>query len=288
MDYFKVKRKLLIKKYISEISLLIIGCIIMAFGTGFLLLPNQLSSGGFSGIATIGYYLLKIPVGLTIIVLNIPLLIMSYFRLGKEFLIKSIIGIGTLALFIDIFEKFPALTQDRFLSCIYGGIVMGIGMAFVLKTSSSTGGTDLLTYIIKSYKPYYRSSTLIVIIDTVIIALNVIFFKEIEIGLYSAITIYLMGKMIDIVFEGIDFTKMMFIISDKYEIIAKEVGKKLNRGSTGIYSKGMYKNKEKMMLLCVGTRNEVAKIKQIVMSIDNKAFIVISNARETWGKGFKR
>lgn len=288
MDYFKVKKRLLLKKYIYEISLLIIGCILMAFGTAFFLLPNQLSSGGFSGIATIGYYLLNIPVGATIIVLNIPLLIVAYFRLGKEFLIKSIIGIVTLSLFIDIFEKFSALTQDRFLSCIYGGIVMGIGMAFVLKTSSSTGGTDLLSYIIKTYKPYYRSSTLIVAIDTVIITLNVIFFKEIEIGLYSAITIYLMGKMIDIVFEGIDFTKVMFIISEKYDTIAKEIGKKVNRGSTGIYAKGMYTDKEKMMLLCVGTRNEVAKIKQIATAIDNRAFIVISNAREAWGKGFKR
>ena len=165
---------------------------------------------------------------------------------------------------------------------------MGIGTALVLKSESSTGGTDLLSYIVRSYKPHYRTTTLIIGVDIVIIALNVIFFKEIEIGLYSAITIYLMGKMIDIIFEGVYFTKMMFIVSEKYEKIAEEIGKRVERGSTGIYAKGMYTNKEKMMLLCVASRNEIAIIKQIAVSIDNKAFIIISNARETWGKGFRK
>ena len=97
-----------------------------------------------------------------------------------------------------------------------------------------------------------------------------------------------MGKMIDIIFEGTYFTKMMFIISDKYEKIAKEIGKKIERGSTGLYAKGMYTNKEKMMLMCVGSRNEIAKVKQIALGLDNRAFIIVVNAREAWGKGFKK
>lgn len=125
-------------------------------------------------------------------------------------------------------------------------------------------------------------------VDIVIVTLNVIFFRDIEIGLYSAITIYLMGKMIDIVFEGVNFTKTMFIISSQYEKIAHEIGKQVSRGSTGIYSKGMYTNEEKMMLLCVGSRNEIAIMRQIAVKIDKKAFIIILNAREAWGKGFKR
>lgn len=260
----------------------------MACATSFFLLPNQLSSGGFTGLATISYYLLKIPVGTTIFILNIPLFILSYFRIGKKFLIKSIIATSLFSLFINILEGFPNLTQDRFLASIYGGIIMGIGSSLTLKSSSSTGGSDLLTYIIRSYKPHYSTSSVVVIIDIIIIALNVIFFRDIEIGLYSAITIYLMGKMIDIIFEGVNFTKMMFIVSDKYEEIAKKIGDKLERGSTAIYAKGMYTNKEKMMLLCVGSRNEIARIKQMVVNIDKKAFIIISNARETVGKGFKK
>lgn len=288
MNYAKTKKIIAIKEYIYEVLLLILGCFIMACGTAFFLLPNQLSSGGFSGLATISYYLFNIPLGTAIFALNIPLFILSYFRMGKKFLLKSIIGTGTLAIFINILEQFTPLTQDRFLASIYGGILIGLGSSFTLKASGSTGGSDLVTYLIKSYKPQYQTSSVIIIVDIIIVGLNVIFFKNIEIGLYSAITIYLMGKMIDIVFEGVNFTKMVFIVSDKYKKIADEIGKKVNRGSTGIYAKGMYTNEEKMMLLCVGSRNDISKIKKIATQIDNRAFIIISNAREILGKGFKK
>ena len=197
-------------------------------------------------------------------------------------------GTVLLATFIDILDKVPVLTGDRFLSCIYGGVCIGIGLALVLKSGSSTGGTDLITYIVRSYKPYVRTSNFIVIVDIIIVTLNVFFFKKIEIGLYSAISIYIMGKMIDIVFEGVNFTKMMFIISNKYKEISEEVGKRLERGSTAIYAKGMYTREKKMMLLCVASRGEIARIKQIATRLDPKAFIIVVNARETWGKGFKK
>ncbi len=259
----------------------------MATGTSLFLLPNQLSSGGFAGISTITYYLFRIPLGTFMFILNIPLFILTIIKVGKEVAIKGIMGTIVLSVFIDVLEKIPPLTEDRFLACIYGGILNGIGTAIVLKANASTGGTDLLTYIIKAFKPHYRSSNLIVIIDTGIIVLNVLFFKEIEIGLYSAIAIYLMGKMIDIVFEGVYFTKTMFIVSNKYRDIAKRIDEKVDRGSTAIYGKGMYSREKKMILWCVASRGEVAKIKGIAQEIDPKAFIVISNAREAWGKGFR-
>lgn len=164
---------------------------------------------------------------------------------------------------------------------------MGLGTAIVLKANASTGGTDLLSYIVRAFKPHFKTSNLIVIVDTTIVFLNVLFFKEIEIGLYSAIAIYLMGKMIDIVFEGIYFTKTMFIVSNEYKKIAKEIEEKIDRGSTALYGKGMYTREKKMVLWCVASRGEVVRIKQISQEIDPRAFIVISNAREAWGKGFK-
>lgn len=288
MDYTKTKKIITIRKYLLELFYLVIGCFIMATGTSLFLLPNQLSSGGFSGIATIIYYLFRFPLGTVMLILNIPFFVWAFFKLGKELLFKSLAGTILLATFIDLLDQIPALTNDRFLACIYGGVCIGIGVALVLKSGSSTGGTDLITYIARAYKPYIRTSNLIVIIDIIIISLNVFFFKKVEIGLYSAISIYIMGKMIDIVFEGVNFTKMMFIISNKYKEIAGEVGNKLGRGSTGIYAKGMYTREKKMMLLCVGSRNEIAKIKQIATKMDPKAFIIIANARETWGKGFKK
>ena len=128
----------------------------------------------------------------------------------------------------------------------------------------------------------------IIIIDTIIVALNVIFFKEIEIGLYSAIAIYLMGKIIDIVFEGIYFTKLLIIISDKNEEIAKEIGEKISKGTTGLYGKGMYTNQEKLVLMCAASRGDVARVKQVAREIDSNSFIIIANAREVVGLGFKK
>src|SRR5699024_3545614 len=121
-----------------------------------------------------------------------------------------------------------------------------------------------------------------------IITLNVIVFRTIEVGLYSAIAIYSMGKMIDIIFEGINFAKVLLIISPKYNEIAKVVGEKINRGSTGLYSKGMYTNEEKMTLLCVGSRTESYIIERTAKKIDKSAFIIVLNAREVFGRGFKQ
>lgn len=282
------RRKLLLKKYSFELFQIIIGTLFMAIAVSLFLLPNQLSSGGFTGIATIIYYFLKLPMGITIIVLNIPLFILAFIKKGKKFVIKGIIGTLLLSIFIDILDKCNPLTQDRFLGCIYGGIIMGLGTSIILKANASTGGTDMLAYVIKEYKPNYKNGSLMVMIDVLIIILNVIFFKEIEVGLYSAITIYLMGKVIDIVFEGINFTKLIYIISDKYLDISEEIMKEEERGITGIYAKGMYTNEEKMMLLCVASRNQVMRIKQISKKIDPRSFVIISNARETFGLGFKR
>lgn len=260
----------------------------MAIGVCFFLLPNKLSSGGFSGIATILYYLLKYPMGTTTIILNIPLFIIAFLKIGKKFFAKTIIGTVSLSLFLNIFDNVSAITNDRLLSCIYGGILIGIGTALVLRENASTGGSDLLSNIIVKYHHNFKTGNLIVIIDIIIISLNVLVFKEIEIGLYSAISIYLSGKMIDLIFEGTNFTKMIFIISEKYEEIAKEIGRQIGRGSTGIYAKGMYKNSEEMLLWCVSSRNEIIKIKEIAAKIDKRSFIVIFNAKEAFGLGFKR
>lgn len=275
-----------IKKNLINILSLVVGSFLMACSTAFFLLPNKLSTGGFSGIATIAYYFFNTSVGVAMIILNIPLFIIAFFRIGKQFIFKSIIGTFLLSIFIDILDKFNGVTTDSFLACIYGGILMGIGTSLVLKGNGSTGGSDLLSYVVRTYNEKFRASHLIILIDSIIIALNILVFKEIEIGLYSVIAIFLMGKMIDLIFEGINFTKIIFIISDKSEEIAKYIGNKVERGSTGIYAKGMHTNNEKIMLFCVGARSEVFKIKSIVTLIDPKSFIVITNARETFGKGF--
>lgn len=275
------------KQILKEMIETILGALIMAAGVSLFLLPNQLSSGGIAGVATIFYYLLNIPMGTVIIAINIPLFLFSMYKVGKMFFLKSTLGTVAMSVFIDLLDKIEPLTNDRFLACIYGGILLGLGTTLLLKAESSTGGSDLISYIAKKYKPTVRSGNIIVIIDIIIIALNVIFFKEIEIGLYSAIAIYIMGKIIDIFFEGINFTKLMIIVSNKSEEIAKQIDQKVARGSTGLYGKGMYTNENKLILMCAVYRKDVARIKIIAKEIDPKSFIVITNSREVVGQGFK-
>ncbi len=226
--------------------------------------------------------------GSTILFLNIPLLILAMIRLGKSFFIKSITGSIALSVFIDFFDKLPPLTQDRFLACIYGGIIIGIGTAIILKVNASTGGSELVSNIVKSYNPNIRMSNIIIVMDIVIVTLNIIFFHEIEIGLYSAIAIYLMGKIIDILFEGIYFTKLIIIISYKNEQIAQEIGNTIQRGTTGLYGKGMYTGQRRLVLMCAASRGDVAKVKDTARKIDPQSFIIITNSREVVGLGFKK
>ena len=279
--------KIDIKQLLTEIIGTILGAFVMAISVSFFLLPNELSSGGFSGIATIFYYRLKIPMGLTIASLNIPLFLMAGYKLGKRFFLKSLIGTISLSVFIDLLDKYKVITNDKMLAAIYGGILTGVGTAIILKSHSSTGGSDLVTYIINKYNNKIELGHVITIIDGIIVILNVVFLRKIEIGLYSAITIYLMGLMIDVVFEGIFFSKLLFIISDKNQIISNEIQTKINRGITGIYGKGMYENKNKLILMCAVDRRDIANIKKLVLSIDKDAFVVVTNSREVLGYGFK-
>lgn len=276
-----------VKKATIEIIGTIAGAAIMAFGVSSFLLPNQLSSGGIAGIATITYYLLNIPMGTMILIINIPLFLFAGYKIGKEFFIKSLIGTISLSIFIDILDKFPPITTDRFLACIYGGVIIGIGTAIILKVNSSTGGTELIAKLIKVYNPYISISRYLTLIDIIIVTLNVLFLGQIEIGLYSAIAIYLYGKLVDIFFEGIYFTKLLFIISDKNEEISKAIGNEVKRGVTGLYGKGMYRDKDKLILMSAASRRDVYKIKEVARNIDPKSFIVVANAREVLGKGFK-
>lgn len=285
---FKEKRKIInIKKFIINLIQTLVGTAIMAISVDLFLLPNQLSVGGFSGIGTIGYFLFGLPVGTTVFVLNIPLFLMALIKNGRRFFLDSLIGTISLSVFLNLFENINIVTHSGFLACIYGGVLSGIGTSIVLNANASTGGSDLFAQILKSYKPDIKTGGIIVVIDAIVVIVSTIVFGEIEIGLYSAIAIYIMGKVLDLFFEGIDFAKMMIIISPNYQEISDEINKKIKRGTTAIYGRGMYRAEEKELLLCVASRREVREIRKIVKEIDKNAFLIITNAREVYGEGFK-
>lgn len=220
------------KRKLIDFICMLSGSILMAISVNFFLLPNQLSSGGFSGIATILYYFYSWSVGTVIFILNIPLFIWSFFKLGRIFIIKTIITIIIYSAFLNFFEGRFIITHDKLLASIYGGVCLGLGMSLNLKAGSSSGGTDILANIIKSNKNTFDLSELILIIDTIIIISNVIIFRNLEIALYSMLAIYISTKVIDIIFEGIYFSKAIYIISDKSKEISQHIMKEIERGVT--------------------------------------------------------
>lgn len=285
---FKFKRNIIkVREFTIDLLKMAIGTLSMAIGVEQFLLPSQLSTGGFSGIGTVIYYMTGISAGTTMLILNIPLFLIAYFKVGRKFFINALIGTLLLSYFLNLFQNVNPITTDRVLACLYGSVIVGIGTAVVLKANGTTGGTELLAIVVRKYKPQMKTGTLIVLFDTIIVAANTIFFREIEVALYSALAIFILGKILDIFFEGIDFAKMLIIISPKWEEISDKISKELKRGTTALYGKGMYKKQEKQILLCVMSRAEIREARKIIEEIDSSAFIIITNAREVYGEGFK-
>ena len=283
-----LKRKNII--ILKDIIFSIIGCIFISAGIVFFLLPLKISAGGFSGIATITYYLFNLKLGTVIWILNIPLLIIGFFRIGKYFFFKTMFATWLLSFCINFFENMNLFLNidDILLSAIYGGVIIGIGTTCIFKANNSTGGTELLIQIILSYKDNIKVSKLLIIIDSIIVGLNLIVFKQIEIGLYSFIVIFLNSKIVDLFIEGVNFTKIVYIISDKSTEISNKILNDLDKGLSGIYGKGMYQNKEKLILMCVIKKRDLIKLKEIVKQVDDAAFMIISDAIDVYEVGFTK
>jgi uncharacterized membrane-anchored protein YitT (DUF2179 family) len=294
------------KKYFEnrkDYLMIIFGCIVTAISINVFLVPFKIAPGGFSGLATIIYYLIgqKIPVGALMLLLNIPLFIIGYRYIGKSFLMRTIFGtvlLSALTIIIkpvtDIFvEKYlepsgALLSPDILLYSVFGGALMGIGIGLVFKSGATTGGTDLVAKIANHFIPSLTLGQVLLLVDIVIIALASVVFKSILLGLYAVVSIVVTTKIMDSIIEGINFAKSIYIISDKSDIIAEHILGELNRGVTSLNGVGMYTGADKKVLFCVLQKGQIPQLKKIVRSIDNKAFLILTDAREVLGEGFQK
>lgn len=273
-----------------QIVLLVLGTLLLAIAINVLFLPNNLSTGGASGIALIIYYLYKVPVGLTVILINIPLFLIALKDLGWKFCSKAIIGTVLLSVFIELTSSVGNLIsveKDLFLGCIFGGLLNGIGLSLVFKADGSTGGSDLLAQIIYKKRNMSSIGQILLVIDSLVIISNALVFNSISIALYSVIAIYISKKTTDVIFEGVNYSKAINIISKQGERIAKEIIDKTDRGVTTSKCLGVYTNEEYTHVISVVTMPQLPAVKKIVKSIDKGAFIYISDTREVLGLGFK-
>lgn len=289
----KKKRKIgmiNIGNFIKDMVLIIVGSYLVSLSINMFLLPHKMSTGGASGIATIVYYIGKVPMGVTILCINLPLFLASIIKLGKGFTFKTIMATVLLSIFLEIFKYDSVISKapiDLLMSCIFGGIITGLGLSLVLKSGASSGGSDLLANIIYRCTSVQSLSQALLIIETVIISATVIAFKDVNLGLYSLISLYVSTKVIDIVFEGIDRTKVATIITKKSDEIIEPILKELKRGATITNTVGAHSGEENTTITCIITRSQISKLKQIIRQHDSKAIMYITTANEAIGKGFK-
>lgn len=279
-------------KQIKNIIYIIIGTVIAALAINIFFVPYNISSGGASGVGIILNYLFKFPVGTVVLVLNIPLFVIAIMKLGFKFTFRAIIGTVLLSVFIDITANVSSIEvlnvgTDYILSSIFGGMMMGFGLSFVFKGNASTGGSELLAQIVYKYRPVVSMSQLMLVIDAAIVILSTFAFKSFSSGLYSIIAIFTSKKTIDVVFEGVNYTKIINIITKQPDKIAERIINEIERGTTAIKCVGEYTKEDYVKLECVATITQIYKIKEIVKKEDSKAFMYIAPASEVLGYGFK-
>jgi uncharacterized membrane-anchored protein YitT (DUF2179 family) len=274
------------KKRILDYVFIALGSMIMAFAIDFFLAPFKISTGGISGLATVLLHAFHLPLSITTLFFNALLFFFGYRTLPKEAIPKSAAGILFLSLFLELFEGFVFPEGDLLLGAIFGGVLVGVGVGFVVMRDGSTGGSDYAALILNRLFPHISIATFILIIDTAVILLSGVAFRNFSIMLYSVISLYISTKVTDFLLIRGDFAKSVTIISPESEKIAAEIMEKMERGVTGFYTHGFYTKRDGKSLVCIVRSREVATVLGIVETYDKTAFTYISDVRKVRGEGF--
>lgn len=276
-------------KSFTTFSFYALGCFLYSAGVAVFITPNEISPGGFTGIATVISYLWNLPSGAVLFVLNVPVLIIGFLKFGKELIAKTALVTVMLSVILSLTEGFmPPLKTDKILAGVFGGILMGLGMSLVLLRGATTGGVDIIAKLVNSSFRHITVGRLILFMDAAVIALAALVYKNAESALYSIVSLYASSKMLDAMLYGADRGKTVYIITDRALDIGKAVGERMKRGATIIKSVGAYTGKEKNMLMCVLRIQEVASLYSIAEEFDPAAFIFVCDAGEIIGEGFKK
>ena len=273
------------KERIQAYVELVAGCIIGAMAYPLFFLSNHIAPGGATGVATILNHIFGLPVGITSMLLNVPLFIIGYRSMGKTFAFRSLVATILFSLCIDLIPL-KSFTDNVLLSSIFGGILLGVGIGLILRAGATTGGSDMLARIVNRKLPWVSMGALLIAIDCVVIV-SAGFSMKAEAALYAIITIYVAAKVIDQVLLGFGNAKACYIISNEYKSITKEVMKQLERGTTLFMAKGGYSKEDKTVVLTIVSPRDVMRVKQITHAIDEKAFVFITDTHEILGEGFK-
>ncbi|MFN3555344.1 MAG: YitT family protein [Bacteroidales bacterium] len=290
MAAYLTKEKPFSTKWLKAYGFIVLGTFILSIGYVYFITPYRIVPGGVYGISIVLHHTFGLPVGLTALFFNIPLVLLGIKLLGPRFGAKTVTGFVLTSVFVDTLSWFsqmqPLVEDDALLSSVFGGVFMGVGVGLIFKSRATSGGTDVLAMIIARYNRMPLGQ-LMILVDSAIVVVGLIAFGDWKIPLYSWIVIFIMGKVIDIVLQGPSYDKTLFIISDKYQLIREKLIVDMRRGGTYIAGEGMFGGRPKKIIFTTVTRREVAILEDYIHQIDPSAFMTVIEANEVLGEGFK-
>lgn len=267
----------------------ILGSAIFALGFDLFLIPNEMNTGGVSGLSMVIRELLGFgSVGVIQIIINLPLFLLGGLKIGKKFFCGSLLGMLSSSLFIDWFSAIPAPQTEVLLGSLYGAVLCGLGIGIVFASGTSTGGSDILVRLLKLKYRNVPVGTICLCIDLVVAVLTGIVFRDVGKTLYTGITVFVTSKVVDAVVYRFDYSKVAMIVTAEYDTMAKQIGDQLHRGTTFLYGQGAYSGKETKVVLTAVKRQQLAELKELVNGIDPAAFIIFMEAHQVLGDGFAK
>ena len=266
-----------------------VGSALFALGFSLFLQPNDLNSGGMSGLAMAVVELTGFgSVGLYTVLINLPLFILGGLKIGRRFFFGSLLGMLLSSVLIDVFILVPMPVMEPLISVLYGGVLCGLGLGLVFVCGSSTGGSDILVRLLKLRYRNVPIGQISMAFDAMVAVLTGLVFHDLSKALYTGVTVFLTGKVIDAVVYRFDYSKVALIISRHYDAIAQAIGSKLDRGATLLHAEGSYSHEETKVVLAAVKKQQITELKELVMEIDPAAFVIVQEAHQVLGDGFSR
>ncbi len=276
-------------KKIIKYLLIFVGSVIYAVGFQFFMYPNNIVSGGVAGVSMIINHFTGFPVGMMSLIINIPLFIVAWKHFGLPFLIGSLVGTVLSSVFVDVFALTGiVMTHDPMLASIIGGVIKGFGYGLIFFVGASTGGIDIVAKFLRQRNQHINFGTIILIIDVAIVTAYALVLNKYESAMYSLIGMFVVSRVVDLVLYGIDNSSICYIISENSEALVKQITTgHIHRGVTILEGEGAYSHRKKEVIMCVIKRTQIPEIRRIVRNVDEKAFFIVTDAKNVFGNGFE-
>lgn len=276
-------------RLLRDYALIALGCLIFALGFDLFMEPHSINVGGVSGVAMLLVEVTGIgSVGVFTVLLNVPLFLMGYKVLGKRFFFGSLFGMLASSLFLDVCSIIPAPQTETLLGALFGGVLSGVGIGLVFMGHASTGGSDIIARLLKRKFRDLKMGKLMLMVDLVIVAFTGVVFRDISKALYSVVILYVSAEVMDAILYGLDYSTVALIITERYDEVYAAIGNQLDRGATFLDGRGGYTGAPKTVIMTAVSRRQVSDLKQLVQSIDPNAFMILQEAHQVLGEGFKR